>query len=442
MVCTSLSLASTSSLLVYLLYKKIKDYRAFGRHGTHYDNPTQGSFWLINLFVAGQFIYFELLRIRSRPRSRRYSCRSHRQSKFFNDWTWLHSSRIPHKLRRHCFSNLVVCNCVSHIRITCWRLQNQGLGSEKTASGKLRWVVCGGLWAFVFLIGAIGPVIIQPLNPGNGPYCISSSDFWPMKMIKLVPDGVGFPATTTWRDSSYTTVHALLRTPLIVVFLFIDMFALTVLYFILFVYLVVQSRKLRTSESTGDNQFSTHELPNWQANLKAGNVPPPPTGLKRIMTTQTVTVITETSNAAVRRVRTTEAISRRRMTQVATRLLCYPIVYICLTMPVSIARLAQVSGHNWGLTAIQVGAAIYVCSGWVNVLLYTATRKGIISWDWLAPRKRKAIRLSGTPRLSAIRVVPKPPSNMEATSIEKSLNDVSEWDFAQRDQDITPEELE
>jgi len=318
----------------------------------------------------------------------------------------------------------------------------RGWVSEKTGSGKLRWVVCGGLWAFVFLIGAIGPVIIQPLNPGNGPYCISSSHFWLMKTIKLVPDGVGFPATTTWRDSSCATVDALLRTPLIVVFLFIDMFALTVLYFILFVYLVVQSRKLRTSESTGDNQFSTHELPNWQANLNAGNVPPPPTGLKRIMTTQTVTVITETTNPAARRVRTTEAISRRRMTQVATRLLCYPIVYICLTMPVSIARLAQVSGHNWGLTAIQVGAAIYVCSGWVNVLLYTATRKGIISWNWLAPRKRKAIRFSGTPRLSAIQVVPKPPSNMEAMSIEKSLNHVSEWDFVQRDQDITPEELE
>ena len=143
MVCTSLSLASTSSLLVYLLYKKIKDYRMFGRHGTHYDNPTQGSFWLINLFVAGQFIYFELLIIRSRPRSRRYSCRSHRKSKFFNDWTWLHSSRIPHKLRRHCFSNLVFFNCVPYLRITCWRLQNQGLGFRKDW---IRETEMGGLW--------------------------------------------------------------------------------------------------------------------------------------------------------------------------------------------------------------------------------------------------------------------------------------------------------
>ena len=49
-----------------------------------------------------------------------------------------------------------------------------GWVSEKTASGKLRWVVCVGIWAFVFLIGAIGPVVLENLHPENGPYCIFS----------------------------------------------------------------------------------------------------------------------------------------------------------------------------------------------------------------------------------------------------------------------------
>lgn len=167
------------------------------------------------------------------------------------------------------------------------------------------------------------------------------------------------------------------------------MFALTILYCILFVYIHVQSTKFGNTHSSVENQSSSHELQSWQANLDVGTGAPPTTS-QEILTTQTVTIITEDRLASVGRTRRLEADhSRRRMTQVALRLLCYPIVYICLTMPVSIARLALFGGHNWGLTAIHVGAAIYVCSGLVNVLLYTATRKGIISWNWLAP-KRKA----------------------------------------------------
>ena len=217
---------------------------------------------------------------------------------------------------------------------------------------------------------------------------------------------------------------SLLETPLIVVFLFIDMFALTVLYVILFVYIHLQSRKFSNSNSSVDNQISAHELPNWQANLDSGDGASPPR-LQTIMTTQTVTIITESHGASIRRVRTSEANSRRRMTQVAVRLLCYPVVYICLTMPVSIARLAQFAGHNWGLTAIHVGAAIYVCSGWVNVLLYTATRKGFISWDWLVPKRKGALK---SQRRSAIPAAPNHPSNwnFESGTVEKPLKHDSE----------------
>ena len=44
--------------------------------------------------------------------------------------------------------------------------------AEKTESGKSRWAVCLGIWAFVFLIGAIGPVVIERLHPEKGPFCI------------------------------------------------------------------------------------------------------------------------------------------------------------------------------------------------------------------------------------------------------------------------------
>ena len=50
-----------------------------------------------------------------------------------------------------------------------WRILG---GRERLQSGKARWAVCLGLWTFVFVIGAIGPVVIERLRPENGPYCI------------------------------------------------------------------------------------------------------------------------------------------------------------------------------------------------------------------------------------------------------------------------------
>jgi hypothetical protein len=78
--------------------------------------------------------------------------------------------------------------------------------AEKTESGKGRWVVCLGLWGFVFGIGALGPVVIQRVNPEKGPYCIPCTFLFLMKMIKLDLDGVGLQKTTTWRESSCTIV--------------------------------------------------------------------------------------------------------------------------------------------------------------------------------------------------------------------------------------------
>lgn len=165
------------------------------------------------------------------------------------------------------------------------------------------------------------------------------------------------------------------------------MFALSILYFILFIFVRIQSQKFGSTNSSGDHRPLSQELSNWQASLET-DTEAPPTKSQEIITTKTVTITTEDRSASIRRTRKSDAdLSRRRMAQVAVRLLCYPAVYICLTMPVSMARLALFAGHNWGVTAIQVGASIYVCSGFVNVILYTATRKGIISWNWLVPKR-------------------------------------------------------
>ena len=71
-------------------------------------------------------------------------------------------------------------------------------------------------------------------------------------------------------------------------------------------------------------------------------------------------------------------------------------------MPLSITRLSQFAGKQPSLTAVYASATIFCCSGLVNVLLYTATRKGIISWNWLWPKRRNS---------NAKEIAPPPPYN-------------------------------
>lgn len=56
--------------------------------------------------------------------------------------------------------------------------------AEKTESGKARWAVCIAIWGFVFVIGTIGPVIVEKLHPEKGPYCILLLLCWLMKTSK------------------------------------------------------------------------------------------------------------------------------------------------------------------------------------------------------------------------------------------------------------------
>src|SRR5208282_4781972 len=80
-------------------------------------------------------------------------------------------------------------------------------------------------------------------------------------------------------------------------------------------------------------------------------------------------------------------IARRRMLQVARSLLWYPLIYLVVTAPLTIGRLAQFAGDDWASTYLFVAASFYASAGWCNVLLYTTTRKGIVSWTccgWIA----------------------------------------------------------
>lgn len=204
------------------------------------------------------------------------------------------------------------------------------------------------------------------------------------------------------------------HTILILVFLFINMFALTILYCILFFYIRLQLKNFRIANSSSTEHNTgggtgNHELRAWQANLEAG-VPNGHSGSSDlpngigIMTKTTVTVTTEERPNTIysgHRTRNQADRAHRRMNQVALTLLCYPVSYICLTMPICITRLSQFAGNNWGLVPIYVAACLYCCSGFFNVLLYTATRRGIISWGWLF-KKRGGKKNSSSTKKGAV----------------------------------------
>jgi hypothetical protein len=272
--------------------------------------------------------------------------------------------------------------------------------AEKSMSGKLRWFLCLGIWSFVLLISTVGIWLIEKIHPERGPFCTPQQTH-----LKLTLDnnaGAGW----CWIDQAYFWERIFFhyskfgsRSLLILVFLFVDMFALTILYCVLFFYIRSQLKSFRRATSTSDRE-SWPETSNWQANLEAGSLDQP-IHPKQIITTQTVTVTTEERPVQRPTIKAKPDRTHQRMNQVALTLLFYPVMYICLTMPLVTTRVSEFAGKKWGLTSIYVGASIYCCSGFVNVLLYTATRKGIISWDWVFRRRRS----------TSSEIAPPPPYN-------------------------------
>lgn len=119
LVCTSFSITATSSLLLYLLYKRVN--RRRDSHERLDVTPTQGSFWLINLFLAGLTSHSQKLIGRFCTISRGYSCRGYRESQFAYDRAGLYTSRISNKFRWRGLGHMVLCHCLTYVYFACWR---------------------------------------------------------------------------------------------------------------------------------------------------------------------------------------------------------------------------------------------------------------------------------------------------------------------------------
>jgi len=229
------------------------------------------------------------------------------------------------------------------------------------------------------------------------------------------------------------------------VFVFVDMVALTFLYAFVFFYIRGQLKKFSVATSSGErgvtgsaeaSSAQDQELALWQADLESGT-PISEVQPSQIMTTQMVSVTTEERNThtitaegpiSLRNTPNNQShlLARRRMLQVARSLLWYPMIYLLVTAPLTIVRLASFAGANWPATAIFIGAAFYACGGWCNVLLYTTTRKGIIGWQWFGlcglVRNRKNRKFKSSPSNPSSPKTPNHPKNEKMGSHNSTQN--------------------
>ncbi|KAJ9490936.1 hypothetical protein VN97_g2314 [Penicillium thymicola] len=81
--------------------------------------------------------------------------------------------------------------------------------------------------------------------------------------------------------------------------------------------------------------------------------------------------------------------SLRRLKRVNSYMVLYPVVYITLTLPLAVGRMASTSGHTPSATYFCVAGSMMALSGLCDTILYTLTRKNSILCPEKRPREAK-----------------------------------------------------
>jgi len=88
------------------------------------------------------------------------------------------------------------------------------------------------------------------------------------------------------------------------------------------------------------------------------------------------------------------------LTAVAKRMLWYPISYVVIVLPITVARLASLHGDNVPQWVWNFAITLLFLSGFINVIIYTSTRQALSPLHWSAalfgPRKSHSRNSSST----------------------------------------------
>jgi hypothetical protein len=159
-VCSALSLAATSTLLITLAVKWYRERKESKGSFQQVSIHTQGYFWLVNLFVADFIqslglitIINQLLRNQVVPGA------------FCNfQGFMLNSGDIASAIWSFIIAVHTFFLLAGGRKYRTWVAEN-------STSGKSRWILCALVWAFIIFIGVIGLILIAPIHPEKGPFC-------------------------------------------------------------------------------------------------------------------------------------------------------------------------------------------------------------------------------------------------------------------------------
>ncbi|KAH7127004.1 integral membrane protein-like protein [Dendryphion nanum] len=71
----------------------------------------------------------------------------------------------------------------------------------------------------------------------------------------------------------------------------------------------------------------------------------------------------------------------KRVKAISNLMVAYPVVYVVCTLPLASARMAAMSNHPPSLARLCLSGAMITSNGWLDVLLYTMTRRIMIFSD-------------------------------------------------------------
>jgi hypothetical protein len=86
-----------------------------------------------------------------------------------------------------------------------------------------------------------------------------------------------------------------------------------------------------------------------------------------------------------------DAETKNRANNAAKLIIAYPIIYVICTLPLVIARLMSMAGRPVTFTQLCVAGAMITSNGWLDVLLYSITRRGLLFGPDMASDEARAI---------------------------------------------------
>ena len=74
-----------------------------------------------------------------------------------------------------------------------------------------------------------------------------------------------------------------------------------------------------------------------------------------------------------------QASTQSKVSQAARYMVVYPLTYVLLTLPLAAGRMATMTGHNLPMAYYCAAGSMMTSCGWVDALLYTLTRRVLVS---------------------------------------------------------------